>query len=370
MDNKAVRIFDLSFDEEFRKKFHQGVEQIFDEAFLTDHTFVKKFEQDFSKTFKSTYSLAVSHGTAAIELALRALSVRGKKVILPTNTFIATAVAVLNAGGIPCFLDIELDYFGLHPKELENHLGSDVAAVIVVHIGGHVSTHFEKIKKICDSYSIPIVEDAAHAHGALYQGKYAGTLGTFGAFSHFMTKIMTTGEGGTVTCQQPELFDLAFSIRRFGHDPQHSIHHVREGANFKMSEFQGLMGVLELERIKARIEQRRQLALRYQANLAGSAWLCVKDNHESVGSYYKQIVISPIARSTVQKKMLEKGIALTGGVFFLPLHRQQSLNSFFFHRTFSNADHFADSHICPPCYPELKVADVDRVCECLLELAR
>lgn len=367
---KQVRIFDLNFDNEFRQRFHEGCEKIFDEGYLTDHTFTRLFEKKYAEFCGTKYSLAVSNGTTAIELALRALQVRGKKVLIPTNTFIATAIAVLNAGAFPIFLDVENDYFGLDPHELEKNLSPDVAAVVVVHIGGHISPHFKLIAKICQQKSIPIVEDAAHAHGASLNGDKAGSLGSFGAFSHFMTKVMTTGEGGSVTCQDDELYGRAFSSRRFGFDPQNTISHLREGSNFKMGEFQALMGVLELERLDSRIAKRRALALRYQENLKGSPWRCLADTVETKGSYYKQVIISPIDRSKVVEYFLKNKVALTGGVFFTPLHRQPVYLGVSDEKNFPNANFFADSHICPPCYPELDFESVDRVCELLLHLAR
>jgi len=367
---KEVRIFDLSFDKEFRQRFHEGCEKIFDEAYLTDHTFVRRFEKKFAEYCGVKHTLAVSSGTAAIELALRALNVRGKKVLIPTNTFIATAVAVLNAGATPIFLDIENDYFAIDPSDLVKKINNDVAAVVVVHIGGHVSTHFDLILKICQERNIPIVEDAAHAHGATFKGIKAGALGDVGAFSHFMTKIMTTGEGGSLTCTNDEFYNRAYSSRRFGFDPENSISHLREGTNFKMSEFQALLGVLELERLEKRIAKRRALAERYQKNLKGTPWICISDSKESKGSYYKQIVLSPIKREKVDQHLRKNHIALTGGVFFIPLHRQPVYKNLVDDKCFPNANHFTENHICPPCYPELDFESIDHVCECLLELAR
>ncbi len=367
---KEVRIFDLSFDKEFRRRFHEGCEKIFDEAYLTDHSYTRLFEKQYAEFCGTKYSLAVSNGTTAIELALRALNVRGKKILIPTNTFIATAVAVLNAGAQPIFLDVENDYFALDPFELEKNLSSDVGAVVVVHIGGHISPHFKTIAKICQEKAIPIVEDAAHAHGASLNGIKAGALGQFGAFSHFMTKVMTTGEGGSVTCQDEELYQRAYSSRRFGLDPQNTISHLREGSNFKMSEFQALMGVLELERLENRIAKRRAIAERYQKNLHGSPWRCLADTSETKGSYYKQVVLSPIDRPKVIAHFSKNKVALTGGVFFIPLHRQPVYQGLFLEKNFPHANNFADTHICPPCYPELDFESVDRACELMLELAR
>ena len=364
--------FDIKFSKEFRKEFYQSCEQIFDEGYLTNHHFVTKFEKEFSKFSKAPFSLMTSSGTSALEIALRTIGVRGKKVIIPSCTFIATALAVINAGGEPVILDIEDEYFSLAPKGLKENINADVAAVITVHIGGHISPRILDIVDICKEAGLPLVEDCAHAHGASFQGKTAGTFGLVGCFSHFLTKVMTTGEGGSIVFNNQKDYEKAKSIRQFGMDPENPLLHIQEGINSKVTEFQGALGLIELKRITSRIEKRRVLAGRYSQNLKSSRWKVIADNDEMNSSYYKQIVVPlfKINRSDIVSALAEENINLTGGVYYYPLHNQPSLKKFVGKgMDFSIVDEFAKNHICPPCYPELTEKDIDRTCNVLLKLS-
>lgn len=369
---KKIGIFDIQFSEQERKKFYSYCDQIFDEAYLTNHTFVEKFESEFSKFSKLPQSILVPSGTAALELALRTIGVNGKKVILPTNTFIATAIAIQNAGGEPLILDIEKDYFGLCPEQLKYEISSeDIGAVIVVHIGGHISPHIKEIVEICKNKNIPLIEDCAHAHGASLEGTPAGGFGIAGCFSHFLTKIMTTGEGGSLVTNDETFYQKAHSLRRFGYDPTNSLVHTTPGGNnFKVSEFQAALGLIELERITSRIEKRRMLANRYSENLKGSDWNVLSDPENGFGSYYKCTILPPenVNRKTIEEALDSADIPLTGGVYYYPLHEQPVLKELTKNRKFPVSDDFCSKHICPPCYPEISIEDVDEICKVLVSL--
>ncbi|OUR96484.1 hypothetical protein A9Q84_09040 [Halobacteriovorax marinus] len=361
---KDIGIFDLKYDEEFKQKFRNFCDEILDTAYLTNHVFVKRFENEFAKFSGSKFSLATTSGTTSLEAALRAVDVRGKEVILPTNTFIATAAAIINAGGIPKIIDVEPEYYSLCPENLKSSLTKEVAAVITVHIAGHISPTILELQKTCLEFGIPLIEDCAHAHGAKLNGQGAGNFGAFGCFSHFTTKVMTTGEGGSLICNEQDLYEKVLSIRQFGKDESNSILHTREGSNFKVTEFQAALGILELERINQRINKRRELALRYQENLKDSEWSCLTDNDFMLSSYYKQVIIPPtkFKRADIEKTLNEKGISLTGGVYNIPLHKQPTLKKFIQQNKYKVSDTFSKAHICPPCYPELKLKDIDRIC--------
>ena len=367
---KEIGIFDLKYEEEFRQKFHQYCDEILDTGFLTNHTFVKKFEKEFASFSGSKYSIATTSGTTSLEAALRAINVKGKEVILPTNTFIATASAILNAGGIPKILDIEENFFSLCPNQLKKYITKETAAVITVHIAGHISPSTLDIQNICKDHKLPLIEDCAHAHGAKLNGIGAGNFGSFGCFSHFTTKVMTTGEGGSLICNDEDYYNKVLSIRQFGKDELNSTLHIQEGSNFKVTEFQAALGLLELERIDNRINKRRSLAKRYQEKLKNSNWTCLTDKNEMQSSYYKQVIIPPreLSREKISRTLRDEKISLTGGVYFIPLHKQPVMRKYLSMNNYPISDSFSHSHICPPCYPELELEHIDRVCETLLGL--
>lgn len=364
---KKIKIFDLKFDKQYRKKFHKGVDKILDEAFLTNHTFVKKLEKKFCYLNKTKYSVAVNNGTTAIEIILKSINVKNKKVLVGSNTFVATGLAIKNSGGLSEPLDIENEYYSLCPKALKKKINKDIGAVIIIHIGGLVTPFLKEIKKICEKHKVPLVEDCAQAFGSTLMSKKVGNFGLAGAFSFQTTKVVTSGEGGIITTNNYEFYKKLLSNRFYGVDFNNPLSFVHQGSNYKMTELVALSALCDLERSKVRIAKRIKLAKRYQKNLKNSNWKTLNNPKNTTSSYYKQIIISPIKRSKVKDFLEKKKISLTGGVYYKPLHRQPILgvkkDVFFPVSSF-----FADNHICPPCYPELSLNDIDTICRYLKKL--
>lgn len=371
MTKDKIRIFDLKYDDDFKKKFQAASALILDRAFLTNDLYVQKFEENFSEFNKCNYTVAVNNGTSALEMALRAVDVRDKIVVIPTNTFIATATAVLNSGGIPYLVDIEDRYYGICPIALKKVLAvtnSDLRpkACIAVHIGGHVSDQFLEIKSICEEFGVELIEDCAHGVGAKLSGELAGNFGRFGCFSFFTTKNIAMGEGGAIICKNEADYHLLQSVRQFGKDSNNPISHSNHGSNFKLSEFSALLGVLDLERAPGRIQRRREIAQIYRNNLDVNLYHVVSDSDESIGSYYKQVVLSKsYSRDEVLSHCLKNDIQITGGVYYIPIHEQPFFKDKYKHQQFPVADYFCNNHFCPPCYPELTDSQVIRVCNVL-----
>ena len=370
MKKTEVPIFRLEFDTEFREKFEDGCREIFDNGILTNGQKVQEFEEKFAAFMAVGNALTVNSGTGAIEIALRALDVRGKKVIIPTNTFIATAAAVENAGAEILPLDVENESFGLSPEALRKNLSSEIGGVIIVHVGGIISRYVFEIREMCEQFGVPLIEDACHAHGSQYKGRKAGTFGTAGCFSFFPTKVMTCGEGGMVITEDVDLYERMLSIRQFGMDLEDKDLHVRPGSNFKMTEFQALLGILDLERLPRRLERRRILARVYEDHLADSHWQVIQPPTGEQCSFYKQIVITPFRRQRVRDYCASKGISLTGEVYRYPLHQQPLHARFKENSSYPVADGFCPWHICPPLYPELSEEEIVFVCTTLKEMDR
>ena len=312
--------------------------------------------------------MAVNSGTAALELILRSLNIKNKKVLISSNTFIATALAAKSAGAVPIPVDIDDDYFGICPTDLKKKINKDTGAVIIVHIGGLVTKNILKIKKICLQKKIPLIEDCAQAYASSYNKHRVGNFGIAGAFSFQTTKVIASGEGGIVTTNNKIFYKKLLSNRFYGVDFKDPLSFVSEGNNLKMTELIALSVICDLERSKKRILKRQQIAKRYQVNLKNTKWITLKPHENSETSYYKQIIISPIDRIELTKKMIKKNISLTGGVYFRPLHRQQIVG-IKKDKYYPNASFFADNHFCPPCYPELTLNEIDYICNSLKEIA-
>lgn len=367
MKNFNIPIFRLKFDLKSKLKFLKGAWDILSsDRPLGESKYTKEFEDRFAKMTDSKFALVCSNGTTAIELALKSIDVKGKKVLIPSNTFFATSVAVTNAGGIIELLDMEPDSFSIDVKDLETKLTPEIGAVIIVHIGGIISHDIKKILSVCKKNGIPLIEDAAHAHFSSKENYKAGTIGDIGTFSFFPTKVMTTGEGGMITTNNKKYYEKMKSLKNFGRDINDGgIIANPEGNNFKINEFTSLLGCIELDRVMGRIEKRTLLLERYQKNLEKTNYKVIKQQGEGVCANYKAIVISPMDGEWLKKYCKEKNISLTGEVYKIPVHHQPLYKEQFTSVNLPNTDYYCKHHICPPLYPELTMDEVDYVCDVL-----
>ena len=359
-----VPIFRLDFESEFIQAFQKGAAEILlADRPIAESAFVKKFEDAFADLVASRHAVSTTSGTAALELAFRSLGVTGA-VAMPNNTFSATAIAAINCGCTPILIDSEEMSLNLCVEDLVRKLEShDVKALVIVHVAGVIQKNILEIKRICDERGIPLIEDAAHAHLSHFEGRYAGTIGDLGCFSFFPTKVMTTGEGGVVTTNSDELARKLRSLKNFGRDPNDSNKILFPGgANYKISEFTGLLGYLECERVQSRIEKRNDLIKRYIENLSELGISPAKQDSGRC-SYYKCVLkIKTKNREELRTIFKRKNITLTGEVYKIPLSQQVGLQSSIVVDAVTRSEEFCERHICPPLYPELSYQEIDYVC--------
>jgi len=367
MRKLSIPIFRLKFDFKSKVKFLRGSWDILSsDRPLGESKYVKEFEDKFAKMSDAKYALACSNGTTAIELALKSLGVYGKKVLMPSNTFFATSVAVTNAGGIVELLDMESQSFSICLKDLESKITPQTGAVIIVHIGGIISHDISKIVELCKKHNVPLVEDAAHAHFSLKGTQRAGVIGDVGTFSFFPTKVMTTGEGGIITTNNKELYEKMKSLKNFGrHLEDAGVIVAPNGNNFKINEFTGLLGSIECDRVHSRIQTRTELLERYRKNLEKTKYTVIKQKGKGICANYKAIVITPMDGAWLKKYCKERGISLTGEVYRIPVHQQPLYKEQFSSVNLPNTDYYCKHHVCPPLYPELSIKEVDYICDVL-----
>ena len=364
---KQVKIFDLKFSKNEIKYFLKNSKNIFKEGFFSNHSYVKKFEKEFKKQNKSKFVLSTSSGTSALEIILRSFNVKNKDVLVNSNTFIATGHAITNAGGNIIPIDLEKNYYMMDPEDLKKKIKKNTGAVVIVHIGGIISPNILKIKKICKQFGVPLIEDAAQAQGSKFKNTYAGNFGDAGAISFFTTKVMTTGEGGMITTKNRKSFDKIYSLRQFGFMKNRLLHDKVSG-NYKLNEFSALLGLIELKRLKSRIKKRNLIANFYYQFLKNSKYKLLKSDKPFYSNHYKQIIISQINRKKIKKILNKNQIPLTGGVYYVPLHRQPIYKKQLKKYKLPLTDYFCNNHFCPPCYPELKKQDIARVCNVLQKI--
>ena len=221
--------------------------------------YVEKFEKNFSNYLGGGYSLTVSNGTTAIELALRALGVgQGDEVLLPNFTFAATINAVINSKATPKLVDIDIDTWTIDINQIKKNITNKTKAIIPVHIYGQ-SAHSDEISKIAKKYKLLIIEDCAEALGGFYKKKPIGRKGDASTFSFYPNKLITTGEGGMVVFKDKKIFNIAKKLRNQGRSTNKMFWHDFAGFNFRMTNIQAAIGVAQLERIDGFINSRKKV---------------------------------------------------------------------------------------------------------------
>ena len=284
------------------------------------------FEREFAALCGRAHGVAVSSGTAALEIAFRTLGVAGKEVLVPTNTFFATAAALIHAGGRPVLVDADPDSLGISVADAERRLTANTVGAVAVHVGGIVGRATLELAELCRRRGLWLVEDAAHAHGSTLDGVAAGSFGAVGAFSFYPTKVMTSGEGGMLVCDDPRVAEEARLYRDQGKQSFHENSHSRLGYNWRLSEPHAIIGRRHLQRLPEMIARRQRVAALYHAALKGSAFLRAVEPPPGAGcNYYKYVVLprSLADRPALKAWLRERcDVALAGEVYEKPLHRQ------------------------------------------------
>ncbi len=309
----------------FDKKSIQGIlndiKSTLKSGILTDGTHVHKFEKEFAKYVGVKHAVAVSSGTSALEIALRHFRLRGREVIVPTNTFVATPNSVLFANGQPIFADIREDTLCVDVDDVKRKMSPQTAGVIVVHVAGLVCPQINELRDLCEDAELFLLEDAAHAHGAMINGNKAGALGNAGCFSFFPTKVVTTGEGGIITTDDAGLADDARCIRSHGLNPRREM--VTLGHNWRMSEVAAIIGRHQLKKLEEFVAKRNDVASLYKIELAKVKGLSLfKTPADIRHSYYKYPVRldDDVERDNVAEKLKNKFGIETGTVYDPPCH--------------------------------------------------
>ncbi len=223
----------------------------------SDGTCVAQFEQDFAAFHDAKYGIAVTNGTHALEVAISALGVvPGDEVIVPDSTFVATAGAVLSAGAMPVMVDICRDTECIDPELLEAAITPRTKGMIPVHLGGHPAD-LDRLNKIASKHGLFLLEDCAHAHGSEWNGKKVGTHGIAGTFSFQSGKLMTAGEGGIIITNDDALERNLRSVHDCGRLPGEWFYsHFAYGSNYRLSEWQGAILQVQLERLDEQSRRR------------------------------------------------------------------------------------------------------------------
>jgi len=236
--------FTIGFEKEDSKKLHQYWDEIIEKQQWSEGDFTKTFEEKWSE-YNNLNSVAFSSWGGAALAALEFFNIKGKTVLCPSNTFMATPLAAIKAGNRVEFVDCNKEDLCLSYEDLKSKIDKhNPAAVWVVHIGGHIAFDIELIANLCKEKGIILLEDCAHAHGASWNGKKPGIWGDAGVYSFYATKTISTGEGGMLVTDNGDLMEFAKQYRNYG-----KFDYKVEGFNYRMSEFTAALGCVQTDRL-------------------------------------------------------------------------------------------------------------------------
>ncbi len=341
---------------------------VLDSGHLAQGPRVRELEERFAAMCGTREAVAVSSGTAALMIALAVHGIGpGEEVITTPFTFAATANAVLFTGARPVFVDVRADDFNIDPTLIEAAITPRTRALLPVHLYGQ-PCDMTAIEAIARKHGLCIVEDAAQAHGASVGGRVAGSFGT-GCFSFYATKNMTTGEGGMITTDDPAIAEKARRFRNHGETSRYVS--VSLGYNFRMSDILAAIGLVQLEKLAARNEQRRANAAFLAERLRGVETPREMPGRRHVFHHYTVRVPSndgtASARDALAARLAEMGIE-TGIYYPTPVHRQPLYRDLGYRDELPVAERLSREVLSLPVHPALSRDDLETIVRAVNEV--
>lgn len=309
--------------------------------------FVKEFEQKMSGAVDRKYGIAVANGTAALEVAVRALGIQvGDEVIMPTFTIISCAMAVTKLGAIPVLIDSDLFTWNMKVEEIEAKITARTKAIMIVHLYG-LPVKMDQVLELARKYNLKIIEDAAEMHGQTYNGRPCGSFGDVSTFSFYPNKHVTTGEGGMIVTDDEELAERCRVLRNLCFRKDVRYVHDEISDNYRFSNLQAAIGLAQLERLDEFVERKRAMGEYYTEKLQGMDGLMIPvSNTEYAKNIYwvYGLVLEQNIQAdniTVQKMLAEKGIG--SRTFFWCMHEQPVYQNMglFSNETYPSAEYLA-----------------------------
>ena len=322
---------------------------------------VAAFEAAFADFCDVDHAIATANGTAALHAAIEALELEvGTNVLTTPFSFVATANAIRFAGGYPRFADIDPTTYNLDPDAVETRIeriDGSVEAIVLVHLYG-LPANMDRFREIADAHDIAIIEDAAQAHGATYDGKPVGSIGDIGCFSFYPTKNMTTTEGGMITTDRD---DIAAAVRRFidhgrGND---TYSHISLGHNFRMTDVAAAIGRAQLEKLPRFVDARRENAA-YLTEQLESSDVTVPHEPANCRHAYHQYTIRTNFRSTLRTELNDRGIG-TAIYYPTPIPDLESYHDF--NGDYPVARRASNEVLSVPVHPNVTRAGLDLIVE-------
>jgi perosamine synthetase len=336
-------------------------------------TEIKKFEENFSKYVERKYSVTVSNGTAALEIAIKALGIKkDDEVLIPNFTIISNALAVIRQNAKPVLIDCNHENWNIKIDDIEKKINKKTKAIIITHIYSFPND-MDKILKICKKHKILIIEDAAEVLGLSYKNKKCGSFGDISTFSFYANKQITTGEGGMISTNSEKLYKKCKSLKNLCFGKINRFNHDDLGWNYRLTNMQASLGLSQLNNIKNIIKKKIEIGSRYYKNLQfnNDIQILPPSNSFSKNIYWVVGIVIKNKKMTalnLSKKLSKFGIETRP--FFWPMHQQSIFKKLglFKNQKYPNSSYISKYGLYLPSYFKLKKKEIDKISKTLQKI--
>lgn len=371
----AVSLSKPLFTDEDLRIITQRIKETLISGWLTSGPLVKTLEDQFAKFVGTKEAVALNSCTAGLHASLLALGVKsGDEVIVPSDTFVATANAAAYVGARPVFADSDPRTFNISPEEIRRKISPKTKAIIAVHLAGN-PCRMNEILEITKANNVPLIEDCAHAHGAMYKGSRCGTFGVAGVFSFYPTKIVTAAEGGMITTDDAALAQKARVVRNHGRAAFGPAEIVELGYNYRLSEIHAAVGLAQFKHINTFISLRNKLAKIYDQELTKIKWIKPQlVDKGNLCSYYtfavKLTEEAPMNRNALMQYLKDRGIETS--IMYHPVHLQPYYVNLYGHKKgeLPVAEDLGNNGLVLPLHNRMNAEDVRIVVTALQEASK
>jgi len=338
-------------------------------------TETKKFESEFSKFVNRKYSITVANGTAALEIAVKALGIKkDDEVLIPNFTIISNALAVIRQQAKPVLIDCDLENWNVKIEDIEKKITKKTKAIIVTHIYSFPND-MDKILKICKKHNILIIEDAAEVLGLSYKNKKCGSFGDLSTFSFYANKQVTTGEGGMISVNSEKLYKKCNSLKNLCFGKINRFNHDDLGWNYRLTNIQAALGLSQLKNIKNTIRKKMEIGNYYYEKLKfnNNIQILPPFNSFSKNIYWVVGILIKNKKMTalnLSKKLLKFGIETRP--FFWPMHQQSIFKKLklFKNQNYPNSTYLSKYGLYVPSYLLLKKREINKISNVINKILR
>ena len=359
----------------------QAWQDILESGMFIQGKFVTEFENLFAELCGTKYAIATNSGATALEVMIRATGLVGKKILCPTQTFVASVSAIERSNNIPVITDIDPITQCLNLDIIKDNIDEYTEGVMWVHMGGRISPDYYEIKQYCNEMDLVLLEDASHAVGASIDRISAGNLGDAGAFSLFATKIITSGEGGMITTNDEKIAEQCRVLRNHGCIRNESpvpgldfgVTCTVASSNYRMPEMAAAIGVTQIKRTYQFVDKRNLLADRYKEILNSDKLEVPNIPDNTIMTWWQYIVALPKGTTLKQRTkfcedLLTKYNIPTANAYWPACHEQPAFKEFVGDQTYPVADELLLRHLALPMYVEMDLRQVEYVANSVNEL--